>query len=127
MIRLQHIALQTGDILASFRFYHELLGLPARYDLQVGRLWVTLADGFTLIFDQAEKPPASEVVVYLGLELTDFVAVDGMFGRLSQHLPIERDLRERYRSARGPYGFFIRDPSGYRLKIFHYNDASQHR
>lgn len=42
-MRLQHLALPTGDIRASFRFYRERLGLPARYDVQVGRWSVTLA------------------------------------------------------------------------------------
>lgn len=38
-------------------------------------------------------------------------------------MPIERDLREAYRNAGGPHGFFVLDPSGYRVKIFRYNAA----
>jgi hypothetical protein len=33
----------------------------------------------------------------------------------------DRDMREEYRHRQGPYGFIVRDPNGYRIKIFKYN------
>lgn len=36
MITIDHLALKTTDLLATYRFYHEQLGLAADYNLEVG-------------------------------------------------------------------------------------------
>lgn len=121
MPKIQHLALKTNGLLGTYHFYHERLGLPARYNLEVGRLWIDFDDDFRLIFDHSEAAPAPETVIYLGLELQNFEAVDALHARLLPDCAIERDMRETYRNTQGPYGFFIRDPNGYRLKVFHYH------
>lgn len=124
MITIDHLALKTTDLLATYRFYHEQLGLAADYNLEVGRLWVEGANAVRLIFVQADTAPDPEAVAFIGLELADFAAVDALYARLAATLTIERDVRETYRHTKGPYGFFILDPNGYRLKIFRYHDVS---
>lgn len=118
--RLQHLALKTNDLEATRAFYLELLRLPGRCDAESGHLWVNFDDGFVLRFDRSEDAPKTGAVQYLGLELASFGAVDRMY-HLVSHAPIRRDLRDTYRHAQGPYGFFIADPNGYLVKIFHYH------
>ncbi|MBO1437740.1 VOC family protein [Meiothermus sp. CFH 77666] len=121
MPRLQHIALQSSRLEATRDFYRETLGLPeVRYDGEVGTVWVNFPDGFVLRFDRSSVPPDPGALTYLGLELDDFAQVDAMYQKLSDFLPIERDLRETYRHRQGPYGFILRDPNGYAIKVFKY-------
>ena len=122
MPRIQHIALKTNALRATAAFY-ALLGLEADLNLEVGRLWLNFKDGFTLIFDRSDKKPDPGTLTYLGLELASFEAVDRMFGKLAPQVSIERDLRETYRNAQGPYGFFVEDPNGYVIKVFKYNKS----
>ena len=121
MTRLQHIALKTDDLEATRVFYLELLGLSGRCDAESGHLWVNFDDGFVLRFDRSEDAPNAGAVQYLGLELASFEAVDRMYERLAAHVSVRRDLRETYRQAQGPYGFFVADPNGYLIKIFRYH------
>jgi len=96
-----------------------VLGLPeVRANLEAGHIWVNLAEGFVLRFDRVDEAPDPSALAYLGLELENFTAVDERFSRVSPHAPIERDMREEYRHKQGPYGFIVRDPNGYRIKIF---------
>ncbi len=119
---MQHIALRTNRFEASIAFYAEVLGLSdIRVNLETGHLWVNLAEGFVLRFDHVDEAPDPSALVYLGLELENFAAVDERFSRVSLHTSIERDLREEYRHKQGPYGFIVRDPNGYRIKVFKYN------
>ncbi|CAN5844462.1 hypothetical protein BH24DEI2_BH24DEI2_15750 [soil metagenome] len=121
MPRIQHIALKTNDLERTRAFY-KLLGLEGDLNTKVGRMWLKFDDGFTLIFDYSNELLHPATLNYLGLELADFEAVDRMFERLAPHISIERDLREKYREAQGPYGFFVEDPNGYTIKIFKYDD-----
>jgi len=99
-----------------------VLGLPeVRANLETGHIWVKLAQGFVLRFDRVDEAPDPSALVYLSLELENFTAVDKRFSRVSHHAPIERDLREEYRHRQGLYSFIVRDPKGYRIKIFKYN------
>lgn len=119
---MQHIALRTNRLEATRAFYAEVLGLPdIRVNLESGHIWVNLADNFVLRFDRVDEAPDPSALVYLGLELENFTAVDERFSQVSPHTPIERDLREKYRHRQGPYGFIVRDPNGYRIKVFKYN------
>lgn len=127
MTRLQHIALKTNDLEATRAFYLELLGLQGRYDAGSGHLWVNFEDGFVLRFDRSDDVPNASAVQYLGLELTSFKAVDHMYEYLTPHVPVSRDLREIYRYAQGPYGFFVGDPNGYLIKVFRYTTSSRGR
>ncbi len=121
MARLQHIALQTND-LEQTRAFYKVLGLEeANYDANIGRLWLNLEDGFTLIFDRSEETLSASTVKYLGLELPDFKAVDRMYEKLAPQAEMGRDMRELYSHKQGPYGFFIQDPNGYTIKVFKYN------
>ena len=120
-MKIQHLALKTNDLGATYAFYNDVLGCLGRCDPEVGRIWLDFADGFTLIFDRTDKPLDPEVVQYLGLELKDFGAVDRMYRKVLPHVRVGRDMRELYRDKRGPYGFFIEDPNGYRIKVFKYN------
>ncbi len=122
MSRIQHIALKTSDLERTRAFY-KLLGLEADFNLKVGRLWLNFEDGFTLIFDCSDEKPDPATLTYLGLELASFGAVDEMFEKLAPQVSIERDLRETYRDAQGPYGFFVEDPNGYVIKVFKYNES----
>lgn len=125
MTRLQHIALKTNDLEATRAFYLELLGLPGRCDAASGHLWVNFEDGFVLRFDRSDDATDTSAVRYLGLELPSFRAVDQMYERLVPRVSVHRDLRETYRHAQGPYGFFVHDPGGYLLKVFRYTLAGQ--
>lgn len=122
MPRIQHVALKTNDLERTRAFY-KLLGLEGDLNLETGRLWLTFENGFTLIFDRASERPDSATLTYLGLELADFAAVDRIYEKIAPHVGVGRDLRETYRKAQGPYGFFVEDPNGYTLKIFKYNDT----
>ncbi len=119
--RLQHLALKTNNLEATYVFYTELLRLPGRCDAKSGHLWVNFDDGFMLRFDRSEDVPNTGAVQYLGLELASFGAVDKMYEHVANYAPTGRDLRETYRHAQGPYGFFIADPNGYLIKVFRYN------
>ena len=121
MARIQHIALKTNDLERTHTFY-KLLGLEADLNPEVGRMWLNFEDGFTLIFDRSDEKPDPATLTYLGLELASFEAVDRMFERLAPQIGIGRDLRETYRNAQGPYGFFVEDPNGYVIKVFKYNE-----
>jgi catechol 2,3-dioxygenase-like lactoylglutathione lyase family enzyme len=119
---MQHIALGTNRLEATHKFYTEVLGLSeVRCNLETGHLWVNLAEGFVLRFDRVDEAPDPSALVYLGLELENFAAVDERFSRVILHTSIERDWREEYRHKQGPYGFIVRDPNGYRIKVFKYN------
>lgn len=119
-VRCQHLALATHDLDASRAFYGEVLGLEvATYDPEAGLLALRLADGFVLRFERrAQVHPQG--LLFFGLELPTFEEVDRWFVRLEGHVPIVEDLRERYADRPGPYGFLIRDPSGYVVKVFKY-------
>lgn len=122
MPRLQHIALKTSRLEATRDFYRDTLGLlDVRYDGEGGTVWVNFPDGFVLRFDRTSVLPDPGALTYLGLELENFAQVDSMYQKLSASLPIERDLRENYRHRQGPYGFILRDPNGYAIKVFKYN------
>ena len=121
MSRIQHIALKTSD-LEHTRAFYALLGLEGDLNLDIGRLWLNFEDGFTLIFDHSDEALKPDTLTYLGLELASFEAVDRMFEKLAPQISIGRDLREAYRNAQGPYGFFVEDPNGYVIKVFKYNE-----
>ncbi len=120
-MRVQHIALKTNDLEGTYTFYTDILGCDeAIYDPEVGRVRLEFKDGFTLIFDRTDETLNPATVQYLGLELEDFAAVDRLYEQITLQVKIVQDIRERYRNAQGPYGFFIRDPNGYRIKVFRY-------
>ena len=127
-MKVQHLALKTAAFEQTYTFYTDILGCSdARYDAQIGRIWLNFADGFTLIFDRTDEPLNPLSVQYLGLELPSFTAVDEMYQQVAPHAELGRDMRELYRDARGPYGFFIFDPNGYRIKVFCYNEEASSR
>lgn len=121
MARLQHISLRTNDLERTRAFYKMLSLEEANFDADIGRLWLSLEGDFTLIFDRSDEALEPFTVQYLGLELASFEAVDEMFEQLSSSVDIGRDMRELYRHEQGPYGFFIKDPNGYVIKVFKYN------
>ncbi len=113
--RIQHVALASRDVAAAHRFYAGRLGLPVgNFDPEGGLLALRLADGFVLRFEAGPAPG----VRFLGLELESFEAVDQAYRRFSDRVVL--DLRARYRNRPGPYGFFLEDPDGYRVKLFKY-------
>lgn len=124
MTRLQHLALKANELEATRAFYLELLELPGRFEAESGHLWINFRDGFVLRFDRTDEVVNPGAVRYLGLELGSFEAVDRMHSHLTPRVSIARDLREAYRDARGPYGFFVADPNGYLIKVFRYNAPS---
>ena len=94
MARLQHIALKTNH-LEKTRTFYRVLGLEeANYDSEIGRLWLSLENGFTLIFDRSNETLSPGTVKYLGLELPDFKAVDQMYEKLAPQAEMGRDMRE---------------------------------
>lgn len=117
---LEHIALKALNLDQTQAFYARLGGQTERHG-QGQRLFVRLDGGSRLIFDQSDTV-YPETVTYLGLELPDFAAVDASFAEFSGTPALDRDVRETYRHATGPYGFFVRDPSGYVVKVFKYNE-----
>lgn len=118
MTRLQHIALKTNDLEATRAFYLGYLNLSGKHNAD--NLWVNFEDGFVLRFGQTEEAINPTAVQYLGLELESFDAVDQMYENLTPQVSIYRDVRETYRHAQGPYGFFVYDPNGYLIKVFRY-------
>ena len=120
---LEHVALKASDLGRTELFYQGLGGRTSRH---VGgkRLFVELGGGSRLIFDAAQVVPDVGAITYLGLELPDFPAVDAAFARLASSAALGRDIREDYRTATGPYGFFVRDPDGYSVKVFKYNEGA---
>ncbi|OAN46106.1 hypothetical protein A6A03_13265 [Chloroflexus islandicus] len=125
VVRCQHICLLTDRLRETRDFYANTLGLtPAYYDETVGVLAITLADGFVLRFE-AKGPPEPDGIRFIGLELSSFEAVDDLYEELARRILIVEDLRARYATAKGPYGFIIADPNGYRLKLFKYGPKVQ--
>ncbi|MCS6889645.1 MAG: VOC family protein [Chloroflexus sp.] len=125
IFRCQHICLTTDRLRETRDFYANILGLaPTYYDETVGVLAITLADGFVLRFETA-GPPEPSGIRFIGLELDSFAAVDSLFEELVGRARIVEDLRARYTTIKGPYGFIIEDPNGYRLKLFKYGPRTQ--
>lgn len=124
MALLEHVAFKALDLDRTQTFYGALGAETSRH---VGgtRLFATFDGGTRLIFDQTTSPPDVSALTYLGLELESFGEVDALFARLSELVPIRRDMREHYRHATGPYGFLVADPDGYVLKVFRYHTAEQ--
>lgn len=122
MAVLEHVAFKAHDLDRTRAFYR-LLG--AETSLHGERLFATFASGTRLIFDRSDVRPDVAALTYLGLELDSFDEVDALFTRLSEQVSIGRDVREGYRHATGPYGFFVTDPDGYVLKVFKYHDADE--
>jgi len=83
-------------------------------------LGLRLQDGFVLRFDFTEEAFTPAGLSYFGLELPSFADVDTWFGRLKGRVPIVRDLRPKFADRPGPYGFLLRDPDGYVVKLFKY-------
>lgn len=123
--RCQHVALYATDLEAVLRFHRDLLGLEvANYLSDDGVLALRLADGFILRYERLGRPPDPRGVRFIGLELSSFSEVDRWYDRLeAEGVEILSDLRERFRQERGPYGFIIADPEGWRFKIFRYNEV----
>ncbi|MCS7290004.1 MAG: VOC family protein [Roseiflexus sp.] len=116
----------TTDRLAETRdFYVDTLGLVlANFDEAFGVLALQLADGFILRFE-ARGPAEPSSIQFLGFELGSFEEVDRLHDELSGRVRIVEDLRARFASKKGPYGFIIEDPNGYRVKLFRY--GSRHK
>lgn len=123
MALLEHVAFQARELDRTQAFY-ELLGAETSRQAGGKRLFVTLDSPTRLIFDHTDSPPDVSAVTYLGIELDSFEEVDTLFTLLSERASIQRDLREEYRHAAGPYGFFVADPDGYVIKVFKYHTLS---
>ncbi|MDP8958355.1 MAG: VOC family protein [Actinomycetota bacterium] len=122
MVTCQHVAFFSLDLEATKSFFQELLGLEvANYDPEHGLLVFGLAEGFVLRFERTTESVGCPGLRFVGLEFSSFDEVDALFEGVSSAAPILADMRERYRDRRGPYGFVIEDPNGYRFKIFKYN------
>lgn len=124
MALLEHVAFRALNLDRTQAFY-EALGAQTSRHVAGERLFATFDSGTRLIFDHTTSPPDVSALTYLGLELESFGEVDGLFTRLSELVPIRRDVREQYRHATGPYGFFVADPEGYVVKVFKYHTAEQ--
>lgn len=122
MALLEHIAFKASDLNQTQAFY-ELLGAETARHAGGARLFVTFEGRTRLIFDHADLPPDVSAVTYLGIELATLEEVNGLFDRLPKQVAIQRDVREEYRHATGPYGFFVTDPDGYLIKVFKYHTA----
>lgn len=121
MTTLEHVALKVKNLDQTEAFY-SALGARTSCHAAGKRLFVEFDVGTRLIFDVVDSPFTTDALTYLGLELDSDDALDALFTRLSERGPIARDVREEYRHATGPYGFFVNDPDGYVLKIFKYHD-----
>lgn len=122
MPKLEHVALGALD-LGQTRAFYEKLGGAASFQGEK-RLTVVFGDGCRLIFDLVNALPGAGAVTYLGLELPEFGEVDAAFARFAGCANMGRDMRADYAKASGPYGFFVRDPSGYPVKVFKYNEGA---
>ena len=118
---LEHIALKARDLDLMDVFYSRLGGRTSWPSWE--RLLIEFDGGSRLMFDRAGAVDAG-AMTSLGVELADFAAVDASFLRFSDNPALDRDLRETYRHATGPYGFLVRDPSGYMVKVFNYNEVT---
>lgn len=122
--RCQHIALHANDLEVVRSFHSEVLGLEvANYLPEEGVLAFQLRDGFVLRYERSDHPVDTESVRFIGLELPSFEDVDQMCEQVeSRGVEVLSDLRETFRTSKGPYGFVIADPAGWRFKIFKYNE-----
>lgn len=119
---LEHVALKAHDLGRTEVFYQRLGAQVSRHAAG-RRLFVEFGEGCRLIFDATDTVLDADAVTYLGLELPDFPAVDAAFARFTGSPDLGSDVRDDYRTATGPYGFFVRDPDGYTVKVFKYNEA----
>ncbi len=119
-MRVQHLALKSRELAATGRFYHGLLGLEVAGLREQALIAFRLEDGFVLRFDFTEEAFTPAGLSYFGLELPSFADVDAWFERLKDRAPVVRDLRPNYTHRPGPYGFLLRDPDGYVVKLFKY-------
>jgi len=120
VMRVQHLALKSRDLAATRRFYHELLGLEVAGFREGELVAFWLEGGFVLRFDFTEEDFTPAGLSYFGLELPSFADVDAWFEQLKGRAPIVRDLRPEFADRPGPYGFLLRDPDGYVVKLFKY-------
>ena len=122
MATVEHIALKARDLERTEVFYRLLGGQISR---QPGgtRLSVSFGSGSRLLFDQTDALFEVGALSYMGIELDNFPEVDALLERLKSTVSIGRDLRDEFREATGPYGFFVTDPDGYPVKVFKYHTA----
>ena len=120
-MRCQHVCFESGDLEATLRFYGDLLDLKVAHYEPNSLLTFQLEDGFVLRFEYTDKPVVPQGMRFFGLELPTYDAVDLWFDRLQEAgVNIVEDLRPRFKDRPGPYGFLIRDPNGYIVKLFKY-------
>lgn len=124
--RCQHIALFANNLEMVLRFHQEHLGLEvANYSPEEGVLAFQLHENFVLRYERSEQPVATDSVRFIGLELPSFEDVDNKFDQMQgRGVEVLSDMREAFRTSRGPYGFVVADPTGWRFKIFKYNEGA---
>lgn len=124
---LENLQLAVTDIDQTRNFYGEFLGLTELNYMHEHRLAVFEVGDFVLRFKEREsfERGARTPVDFIGLELSSFEAVDAAYDEALEHFPAQqiRDVRNEYADHPGPYGFYIHDPDGYRLKLYRYNDG----
>lgn len=122
-IRLHHLALVTGDLLRSERFYADLLGLVRirRQDDERGprSIWLDLGGGAFLALERAEAPGPTRTDAAPGLHCLS--------------LAVSRDDRVRVKKMLESAGhstvrettftFYVRDPDGVLVGLSHYPDV----
>ncbi|WP_102128171.1 VOC family protein [Deinococcus planocerae] len=119
---LDHVSFKVRSVAATGAFYAVLGAEVTPYSEE--RLGVRFGGGTRLIFQETNRPFSPDAVDYLGLECGGDAGVDELFARLAASGAQLRDVRAEFASSPGPYGFFLRDPDGYLVKVFHYHEET---
>lgn len=124
---VDHLHLKCNDLENTRAFYKQFLDVNELHYHDEEQLSVLSIDRnqFVIQFQQADQTVENtgNHLGFIGLELESFHEVDQMIKTAEEQYPelLGKDMRDQFRNEKGPYGFFIEDPTGYTLKIFKYN------
>lgn len=107
---LDHLEIQTADLLAAVRFYRAVLG-PLGYDMSVDGKAKGFGDGARLDFFLVEGAPSSNV--HYAFEAPDRTVVDRIYGAArEQGFTLDRAPALAPHIHPNYYAGYLRDPDG---------------
>lgn len=125
---LEHIQLYCNNLDQTRSFYRDQLNLNELQFMEDEQLSVfaTGHHACAIQFQEQENVVDPDYgLAFLGLEFDSKGEIDAIFEDLQQYdaASIQQDMRDQFSRQEGPYGFFVKDPTGYLLKIYHYNEG----
>lgn len=117
-LRLQHVALNVGELQACERFYREILGLEVIWRLNEDSVYLTNgSDNLALHRAPQSRPPGPQSLGHIGFALEDESAVDAWHDYLSARgVAIVAPPRTHRDGTRSLY---CKDPDGNTVQLLY--------